>query len=206
MDWLSIDHIAFTIFDYPLSYLELIGALFGLVSVYLAAKSNILTWPIAIINEAAFFFLFFQIQLYSDMLLQGYFFIITIYGWYFWKKNSSQQSVSRLSHKHLLIYSGLLVVGTVLLGLIMASIHTILPQIFEKPTSFAYADAFTTIASVLATILLSRKKIETWVLWILVDLFCVFIYAYKGVHLIAFEYAIFLIICLFGFRNWRRLL
>lgn len=92
MNFFDTKNIAFQILDYPLSYVELIGTLFGFLSVYLATRANILTWATGIINELFLFILFFQVQLYADMFLQIYFFIITLYGWYKWnsKKTTSK--------------------------------------------------------------------------------------------------------------------
>jgi len=73
MIFFDINNIAFTVLNYPISYVELIGTLFGFISVYLAAKANILTWSTGIINELFLFIMFFQIQLYADMFLQIYF-------------------------------------------------------------------------------------------------------------------------------------
>ena len=90
MSYFYIDNTFFTLLDYPISYLEFFGTIAGIIAVWLAAKSNILTWPIGLINIGLFFIIFFQVQLYSDMFLQVYFFGISIYGWYNWvyeKKN-----------------------------------------------------------------------------------------------------------------------
>lgn len=204
MEWYDINNIAFEVLDYSLSYIELIGTLFGLISVYLASKANIWTWPTGIINEIAFFWLFYQVQLYSDMYLQIYFFIVTLYGWYYWKQKPAQKHVSVLSRKAKFIYLLFLLTGTLTTGWIMSDIHLIFPQVFAQPASYPYADAFTTVASILATILLSRKRIETWLLWIAVDVVSVVLYLLKGIHLVAIEYVIFLVICLFGYFNWRK--
>lgn len=204
MDWFHINNIAFEILDYPLSYIELIGTLFGLISVYLASRANILTWPMGILNEVAFFSLFYQVQLYSDMYLQVYFFLISVYGWYYWKQKPIDNSISTLSKKALVFYGLALVFGTVSTGMIVSQIHIWLPQIFHKPASYPFADAFTTIASILATILLSRKQIETWIFWIAVDIVSILLYVLKGIHLVAIEYFIFLLICMFGYFNWKK--
>ena len=74
MTFFDINTIAFEVIGYPVSYVELIGTLFGLISVYFASRANILTWPTGIINEFFLFILFFQVQLYADMFLQVYFF------------------------------------------------------------------------------------------------------------------------------------
>jgi nicotinamide mononucleotide transporter len=82
----DINNVAFEIIGYPISYVEMIGTLFGFISVYLATKTNILTWGTGIINELFLFILFFQVQLYADMFLQVFFFAVTLYGWYYWKQ------------------------------------------------------------------------------------------------------------------------
>lgn len=204
MHWLDLNTIAFEVFGYPLSYLELIGTVFGMLSVFLASRGNILTWPTGILNEAAFFILFFQVQLYSDMYLQLYFFLITLYGWYYWKKKSVQNIVLRLSEKSVLLVVFFIIVGTLVTGCLIADIHLLLPSIFEKPAAYPYADAFTTVTSIIATILLARKMIESWILWVSVDLVSVILYWHKGIHFVMIEYVIFLLICIAGFINWRK--
>jgi nicotinamide mononucleotide transporter len=89
---------------YPISYVELIGTLFGLVSVYFASRANILTWGTGIVNEIFLFILFFQVQLYADMFLQIYFFVVTLYGWYNWNaKTKKPKSETSLRNKNLLL-------------------------------------------------------------------------------------------------------
>lgn len=204
--WLDVNNIAFEIFAYPISYVELIGTLFGFLSVYLASKANIWTWPSGIINEIAFFSLFYQVQLYSDMYLQLYFFIVTLYGWYYWKKTSKEKEkgVSSLSKKSILVYAVVLVLGVIVSGAWISNIHLYFPDLFPEPAAYPFADAFTTVASILAMLLLSRKKIETWFLWIAVDCVAIVIYFLKGIHLVMIEYVVFLIICIFGYFNWKR--
>src|SRR5688500_5723605 len=94
-EFFSVENIAFNVPGYPISYVELIGTVFGLVSVYYASKANIITWPTGIINEAFLFILFFQVQLYADMFLQIYFFAVTLYGWYRWNKMPDKNSISK---------------------------------------------------------------------------------------------------------------
>lgn len=200
----DIENIAFTLPGYPISYVELLGTLFGLVSVYWASRTNILTWPSGIINEIAFFVLFYQVQLYSDMLLQVFFFIATIYGWINWRKGSKQNLITTLSNQIRWWFLAGILVGTAVLGFLMSHIHTLLPAYFAVKASYPFIDAFTTIASVIATILLAQKKIETWLIWIVVDLICITLYFIKGIPVVAFEYIIFLVLCVTGWSNWRK--
>lgn len=204
MSIFDIENIAFTVLGYDLSYIELIGTLFGFISVILAARADILTWPTGIINEAAFFILFYQVHLYSDMYLQVYFLGVTIYGWYYWKNQNDSRSITALSKKWRLRILLFLVVATLLSGYFISKVHLYFPGLFSQPASYPYWDALTTMTSIVATILLSRKVIETWVLWIIVDLISVVLYLLKGIHLVAIEYFIFLIICIVGAINWSK--
>src|SRR4051812_36043281 len=99
MQFFQIQNIAFSVMGYPLSYIELIGTLFGLISVYYASKADILTWPAGIINEIFLFVLFYQVQLYADMFLQVYFLVVTAFGWYKWKSNTANVAVTAIG-KH----------------------------------------------------------------------------------------------------------
>lgn len=200
----DIENIAFQILSYPISCVELIATSFGLLSVYFAARVNILTWGTGIINEVFLFFLFFQVQLYADMFLQVYFFIVTIYGWYRWGPNTSQLLISRLGSKAKITFMVFVFLGTLISGYLLSKIHVYLPMFFEKEAAFPFVDSFVMVSSILATVLLARKKIENWYLWIAIDLVCIVLYFKKGIYFLAGEYFIFLGIAIFGFYNWKK--
>jgi len=201
----DINYVIFTVLGYPLSLIELIGTISGLVSVYLASRANIWTWGTGIINEVAFFILFYQVSLYSDMLLQVYFFVMSVYGWIYWNKNNqSSKKVEKLNNSLRIKYLLILVFGTTLLGFLMQNIHLYLPQFFSQPASYPFFDAFTTTASILAMILLASKKIENWVLWILVDIVAINLYFLKDIRFVAIEYIIFLVLASYGLWTWSK--
>jgi nicotinamide mononucleotide transporter len=202
----SIDYIILEIAGYPLSLIELLGTLSGLVSVWLATRGHVLTWLTGIVNEIFFFLLFFQVQLYSDMFLQVFFFVVSVYGWFNWRKKAGEakRGIVTLSMDWRLVYAGILVVGTVALGFVMGRIDLWLPQWFAEPAAYPYPDAFTTMASVLATILLARKCLESWWLWIVVDVVAVVLYFLKGINFVAIEYMVFLVLAMYGLLNWRK--
>jgi nicotinamide mononucleotide transporter len=93
-------------------------------------------------------------------------------------------------------------VGTVLLGGFMSKVHLIFPNIFSLPATFPYLDAFTTVMSFAATILMVKKKVECWYLWILVDIIGIWLYFARGVKFISLEYVIFLILATKGLISW----
>jgi nicotinamide mononucleotide transporter len=197
----------FTVLDHPVSYVEFIGTVLGLISVFLAARANIFTWPTGIANAIFFLVIFYQIQLYSDMFLQMYFCCMGVYGWFTWKYKAAhhQSDIRTLSNANRLWLAGFVTVVTVIIGTLIARIHLVLPQILERPASYPYIDTFIAITSILATILLARRIFETWVLWILVDITSIGLYAVKGVRLIALEFVIFLGLAVLGIISWRRI-
>lgn len=206
MHYFSTEYILFHIGDYPLSLIELVGTIFGLLSVWWAARANILTWPAGILNEIGFFVLFYQVQLYADMLLQVFFFVVTIYGWQKWRAQKDNQplAITRLSQQWRGYYLLFLIIGTILLGYFNSQFHILWPSIFPEPAAYPYPDAFTTMASVLATFLLANKKWEAWLFWVIIDVICIILYFKKGIYVVAWEYVVFLVIASFGLYQWYR--
>lgn len=202
----DIQTIAFHIGEYPVSYVELIGSLAGMVSVYFAARSKVLTWPTGIVNEFFLFALFFQLHLYADMFLQIFFFVVTIYGWYNWRRNSGELKVTVCTVRQHITIATSVATGTILFGLLFRSIHVLLPTLFAHKAAFPFADSFIMVSSVAATWLLARKKVENWMLWIAIDAVAVVVYGMKSAWILSGEYLIFMVIAAFGYYNWRRML
>jgi nicotinamide mononucleotide transporter len=204
MHFFEIENIAFKILDYPVSYVELIGTLFGLASVYFASRANILTWGTGIVNEIFLFILFFQVQLYADMFLQVYFFVVTLYGWYKWKTKTNANKISEINFRSRITIATAIVIGSVLFGFAFMNIHLYLPNYFKIQAAYPLTDSFVMVSSIVATILLAKKKIETWYLWIAVDLVSVVLYFKKGVYFLSLEYFIFLGLASYGLYHWKK--
>lgn len=204
MTLFDINNIAFEIIGYQISYVELIGTLFGLLSVYFASRANILTWATGIFNELFLFILLFQVNLYADMFLQVYFFIVTIYGWNNWKKNPKKNGITSTNFKSIIWIVVAIVLGTLISGFFFTNIHLYLPNYFKTEAAFPFADSFVTVLSIIATVLLSQKKIETWYFWIVVDIVCVFLFYKKGITFLALEYFVFLGLATYGLLNWKK--
>ena len=199
----EIDYTATDILGYSVSYVELIAAFFGLLSIYLAAKQVIWTWPTGLINIVFSFIIFYQVQLYSDMFLQVFFLFTNIIGWIIWKqKLREEKPVRALSTKTRLILSGLITVSTFVLGILVKNIHLFLPQFFNLPAAFPFIDTFIAVASITASILLAKRFIENWVIWIVVDITCVFVYASQNIVFISVEYFVFCLLAYFAFFSW----
>lgn len=204
MHFFDIAHTAVEIWGYPISFVELIGTLFGYISVYFAARANILTWPTGIVNVVFLFFLFFQVQLYADMFLQVYFFIVTLYGWYTWDEKSVKIKISEISFRIKTLLVAIILTGTLVSGLLFKNIHLYLPTYFKLPAAYPFMDSFVMTSSIIATVLLAKKKIENWYLWIAVDVTCVFLYYQKEVYFLSLEYFIFLGLVFYGLYHWKK--
>jgi len=212
MELFSVSNVLFTLWGYEMSYIEFFGTIFSLWCVWLVAKNNILTWPVGMVGIVLFGFLFWQIQLYSDFIEQIYFFFMSIYGWWMWsslKKTKRKDTQTKLkitlnSKQSNRIYVVVIVLGTIAMGYFVGHIDLYFPQIFPEPASFPYLDAFTTVMSFAATILMAKKRIECWYLWILVDVIGVGLYFEKDVVFVSFLYLIFLFIATKGYFNWRK--
>jgi nicotinamide mononucleotide transporter len=208
INFFSIDNTFFTLFEYPMSYLEFFGTLFNLACVWLVARNNIWNWPIGILGVILFGVLFYQIQLYSDLIEMGYFLITGFYGWWAWTyyknkgKDKKEFKITRNKLWHNSVYAGIIIIGTLIMGYLMSNIHLYIPQFFQIPASYPYLDAFTTVLSFTATILMIYKKIESWPIWILVDIIGIGLYYAKGVVFVSLLYFIFLIIASKGLYNW----
>lgn len=209
-NFFDINNVFFTLWDYPMSYLEFFGTILNIVTVWLCTKKNIWNWPIGIAATVLFAVLFYKIQLYSDFFEQIYFLITGVWGWWAWSTlrrrsvQKTEQSVTALS-KEGIVWTGVgLIVGTMILGWFMSRIHLFFPGAFPEAASFPYLDAFTTVASFAAQILLIFKKVENWYLWILVDVIGVWLYNEKEVRFVAILYFIFLILATKGYLSWKK--
>ncbi len=212
LNLLDVNTTFFTIFNYPMSFVEFVGTIFTGWSVYLAAKNKVSNWPIGLVGIILYGFLFYQIHLYSDLLEQVYYFITTFWGWYLWtahKQNSDgvveELQVSNYSLKQNLFTVALILGLTQLLSLFMSNIHLILPKFFPVPATFVWIDSFTTIISFVATVYLAKRKIENWHMWILVDVIGVWLYYKKGVVFLSLLYFAFLINAIKGLAVWNKL-
>lgn len=152
-----------------------------------------------IIGTVLYIFLFYQIQLYSDLIEQVYFLATGFYGWRVWTSigvstANSKKDIQKVPNSQRINIALILLVGTWLLAYITSNLNIRLPTYFTEPASFVFLDAFTTILSFIATILLVQKKLEAWYLRILVDIIGIWLYYVKGVQFIAAEYVLFLIL------------
>ncbi len=203
----SVNTIAFNILGYPMSYIELVGTLLYLWSVWLISKKNMLTWPVGIISVILYAFLFYQIRLYSDAIEQVYYLGASIYGWWYWKKGLRDQDDStvfvRVSQVQTIIFWAMGTLAlSIIVGIFMKRIHLIMPVLFPEPASYPFIDALTTVMSFSAMFLMAQKRIESWVYWIIVDIIGIWLYYVKEVKFISLLYIVLLFMASNGLRIW----
>ncbi len=206
LTYFNINTIFFTIGEYQMSYLEFFWTILNILCVWLTSRKKIISWPIGIVATVLYWILFFQIQLYSDLFEQGYFLLTWFVGRYA-RSNRKQvaakvQDITRTSTKENVIYIICILAWTLHLSYVTRNLHVWMPAYFEEPASYIYLDAFTTILSFAATILLINKKLEAWYLWILVDIIWIYLYYVKGVKFISLEYVFFLGLATYGLFQW----
>ncbi len=204
---LDIENTFFTIIGYPMSYIEFFGTIAYLLSVWLVAKKKMLTWPIGIFSVILYFLLFLQINLYADMVEQMYFLGMSVYGWWHWNRTLSEKDDRNFIFSSRSVISKCLavtLVGGVGFGFFLMNAESILPKVFTEPASYPMIDAMTTVASFVAMWLLSKKRVESWIYWIVVDVVAIWLYYIKDVKFLSLLYVILLGIAINGWLTWRR--
>ncbi len=179
-------------------FLEAFAAITGLISVYLVTKQNIWCWPIGLVSVAVAAFVFFDSLLYSDMILHVYFFGMNVYGWIHWSKKpvvGEVLPITTMSMGQNILWVVATAGGTMLWGYTMSA---------NTDASFPYGDAFTTVASLIAQWFMAQKRLENWIYWFIIDVVAISIYAMKGLYLFSGQYLIFLLLCVVGFRDWKK--
>ena len=203
---LSVKTTAFTLLGYPMSWIEFTGTLLYLWSVWLISQRRMLTWPVGIVSVLLYMALFYQIRLYSDALEQIYYLGACIYGWIHWRRSPKDHGriadVSFSRTPLILVWVAVTLALSAADGALVSRVHRIWPRIFPEPADFAYLDALTTIMSFTAMWLMARKRIESWIYWIVVDVIGIGLYYVKNVRFISLLYVILLCLAVRGLAAW----
>ncbi len=177
---------------------EICAAALGIISVYLLTKQNWLCWPTGIVMVVMYIFIFYGARLYSDMLLQVFFALMQMYGWYAWTNRSqsvNKLQVTFLSNRQRSYWVGVIIFIALLLGYLMKRFTN---------ADLPYLDAATTSISLVAQWWMTRKYIENWLLWIIADVVYVAMYAYKELYATSLLYAVFLVLAILGWYEWKK--
>ena len=179
--------------------LEWIAVITGLMSVWFSMKENILVYPTGIISVLIYVYLAFQYKLYADMGVNFYYFVMSVYGWYYWvhpeKEDRDQVRVTINSQKENLITVALLF-GS--FGILYFGLSNF------TDSDVAFWDATTTSFAIAGMWLMARKKLENWIAWIITDIISVPLYFYKELVLTSFQFLIFTGLAVAGYLAWKK--
>ncbi|WP_282134606.1 nicotinamide riboside transporter PnuC [Seonamhaeicola maritimus] len=182
--------------------LESIAIIFGFLSVWYSKQNKVLVFPTGMISTIIFVYLLLKWELLGDMMINGYYFIMSVYGWFVWTRKVDETHVTPISRstKKENVASVFIFFATLLFVFIVY-------KTFDKWTSWvAYIDTITTAIFFVGMWLMARRKIENWIYWIVGDIISVPLYFYKGFTLTSLQYLVFTIIAIFGYLAWKKTL
>ena len=190
--------------DYSLTHtlLELFAVFMNILSVIYAKRNSVLLYPTGLIGTGIFVYLLFNFSLLGDMIINFYFVIMSIYGWYYWTKKKDGKFLHNVSRVSINEYY-----FSILLAVISLISIYLVYEFFGKWNSWtAYVDSITTAIFFVAMWLMARRKIESWTFWFIGDIITIPLYFYKGLTISSFQYLIFSILAILGYISWKKIL
>ena len=206
--------------------LELLAALFGIISVFYARKENILVFPTGIISTAIYVYLLSQWSLYGDLIINIYYTMMSIYGWYMWHKvidsEDNHISITRTTTLDKFKAGGIFVITSIFViivyryynvmpnnlgfkdSMLYAIAHLTSGNLHDFRTATPFLDTFTTGIFFAAMWLMANKKLENWTLWIAGNIVSIPLYFVKGFGFTGVQYSVFLVLAIFGYIEWRK--
>ena len=181
--------------------LEIIAVVFGILSVWFSKKNNILVYPTGMISTSIFTYLLFKWSLLGDMMINAYYFMMSIYGWYIWtrKVNNIVTPISKVSSPEK-------ITSLIIFFFSLSFVYGIY-NYFNKWGSYtSYIDNFTTAIFFVAMWLMANRKIENWIFWIIGNIISIPLYFYKGLTFTSIQYIIFTVIAISGYYTWKKIL
>jgi len=190
--------------NYSLTHtlLELFAVIMNILSVIYAKRNSVLVYPTGLIGTGIFVYLLFNFSLLGDMIINFYFVIMSIYGWYYWTQKKEGKVIHNVSRVTVNEYYFSIIIA--LISLI--SIYLVY-DFFGKWNSWtAYVDSITTAIFFVAMWLMARRKIESWTFWFIGDIITIPLYFYKGLTISSIQYLIFSILAILGYISWKKIL
>lgn len=177
--------------------LEVIAVVSGVVAVFLATREHVATWPVGLVSVGLYVFIFYDAQLYSDVILHVFYVGMQMYGWWAWVRGGAGHghlAITHLARRPLLVWVLATLAGSALWGWAMAT---------WTDAALPWADAFTTVASFIAQYLMARKYMQHWIFWFVINLVAVGVYVNRGLWLTAGLYGVYWVLSMAGYRTWR---
>lgn len=181
--------------------LEITAVVFGFLSVWYAKKNHIWVFPTGLISTSIFVYLLWKWALLGDMMINAYYFVMSIYGWYVWTRKTNDQAtpISQTNAKEKRTSVLIFIVTLVF-------VYVVYQSAGKWTTWTAYVDTVTTAIFFVGMWLMARRKIENWIFWIVGDIISVPLYFYKGLTFTSLQYLIFTVIAIYGFLAWKHVL
>jgi len=180
----------FTAWGYEVSALEFIAAITSITGVWLGTTGKRITWPWWALSSALYMVFFYQVDLFASAALQIVFIVAAIWGWRDWAPTGAAPGY--LSNRHRLFIG----VATLI------AVSALSPLLARAGAAATWSDAFLLVGSLVAQILMVYQKVETWVLWLIIDLAGTIQYAYLGYWFTAVLYALFTLVAIIGWKRW----
>lgn len=181
-------------------WLEVAGAVIGLIYLWLEYRASVWLWAANIVMPAIYIFIYAESGFYADMGINIYYLVASLYGWAVWLRrgeNGKELPITRTPRQK--------IIPLTLLGVAsMAAILFILLRYTDS--TVPYGDSFTTAASIVALYMLARKYVEQWLVWIVIDAVCCWLYVSKGLYPTAALYGLYTLLAIFGYRKWLKLM
>ena len=174
---------------------ELAAVILAIVYLILAVRQNLLCWYAALISAALFLYVFWQVDLYMESGLQVYYLAMAIYGWWSWRSGYTEEKlllVTRWPLKSHLLALSFIALATWISGQLLS----------DSDQRLAYLDSFTTWSSIVTTYMVTRKILENWAYWLVIDTVSIYLYLDRELYFTVLLFTIYIVIILFGFRAW----
>lgn len=184
-----------------MDYVEIVGGVIGLVYLYLQYRSSVWLWPVSIAMSAFYIAIFYNAKIYADMGLSIYYLVVSVYGWVLWmSKRNKESKIIPITNIKIRQLVNMLVLFIVAYG----GIYYALVNFTDS--TIPLCDSFTTALSIVGMLMLARKYVEHWIVWVVVDVVSTALYVYKGLYPTAVLYGIYTVVAVFGYFNWRKLM
>ena len=180
--------------------LEITAVFFGFASVWYSKQNNILVFPTGLISTSIFVYLLFKWQLLGDMMINGYYFIMSFYGWYIWTRKVDAKNLTPISRAT----KSEQIIAVIIFALTLVLVYQVY-QFYDMWTNWvAYVDTLTTALFFVGMWLMAKRKIENWYFWVVADIISIPLYLYKGLTFTSIQYFGFTILAIFGFLAWKK--
>jgi len=183
-----------------MNWFEVTGVVTGILGVWLTTRQHIWCWPVGLVAVLSYVVVFFDAKFYAAMALQIVFVVLILYGWYEWLHGGADEGALRVSRVPRRFVVPLAMTGMIASALLGFGLRRLTDE------ALPFIDAFAMSFSLIAQWMQARKYLETWVLWILLDVIYIGMGLSQGLNLTAILYLVYVGLALLGFRDWRRAL